>query len=136
MLQVGHDRLMFYEAHSCGEIVEEPRKAAVVEIDDAEPFSVDQEVCEAQIGMNQAEALALLTVSTHALGERIGDLLQQLSLGIAKSEPGAPVAPEWPCAQHGIKVPGLALEGECPLPRSAVPVQPGGQRAKFEEPGG
>ena len=107
---------MFHEADSRGEIVKEPGKATVVEINDAEPCSIDQQICKAQIGMNQAEPMAWLTVSMDALRQRIGDPLQELLLGIAKSQPGAPVAPQRPRAQHGIEVPGLALEGRCPLP--------------------
>src|SRR5450755_2282719 len=66
ILQLGYDRIMLHEAHGRGEIVEEPGKAAVVEINDAEPCSIDQQICEAQIGMNQAEPVAWLTVSADA----------------------------------------------------------------------
>ena len=59
-LQFGYDRLVFHETHSGGEIIEEPGKAAVVEIDDAEPCAIDQQICEAQIGMDEAEAVAWL----------------------------------------------------------------------------
>src|ERR1700733_11832998 len=86
--------------------------------------------------MNQAEPMVWLTVGADPLGEQIRHPLQNVPLGIAKSRRGAPVAPERPRAQHGLEVPGLALEGGRPLPRSTVLMKPGGQRAKLEEPCG
>src|SRR5258708_37844898 len=67
VLQFGHDRLMFHEADGRGEIVEEPGETTVIEIDDAEPLSVHEKVCKAQVGMNKAKAMALATIGIEPL---------------------------------------------------------------------
>src|SRR5262249_57605413 len=46
---------MLDEADGGGGIVEEPAEAAVVEVDDADVALVNQQVGEAEIGMDQAE---------------------------------------------------------------------------------
>ena len=69
---------MFHEADGRGEIVEEPGETTVIEIDDAEPLSVHEKVCKAQVGMNKAKAMALATIGIEPLRECIGNPLQEL----------------------------------------------------------
>jgi hypothetical protein len=78
VLQIGYDRFVLHEAHGRGEIVEKPGETAVIEIDDAEPFSVDEKICKPQIGMNKAESMMPSAIDTEALRESIGDRLQEL----------------------------------------------------------
>src|ERR1700676_1370456 len=55
-----NDGFMLDETHRGGEIVEQPAETAIVEIDDAQPAAVRQQVGEPQIGMHQTEHIGTL----------------------------------------------------------------------------
>ena len=62
VLQLGHVRVVLDERHRGGEVVHEPGEAAVVEVDHAHVAVVDEQVGEADVGVDEPEALRALPV--------------------------------------------------------------------------
>src|SRR5260370_21191407 len=92
-LQFGNDGLMLDETHGGGEIIKIPGKAAVVEVDDAEPILVHEQVGEAKVSVDEAKSMTLDTVGIEGFGKPVGDPLQKSLVGFLQSQPGAPIPP-------------------------------------------
>src|SRR6266702_401183 len=126
---------MLHEADGGGKVIEEPGKAAIVEVDHTETRAIDEKIGQPQIGVDEAEPVVCVSVGIETLPECVGDPPQQFSAIFAKTKAGVPMAPQRPVAQHCIKVPDLALKVRRLVPSAAVRVKPGADRAAFAEPG-
>ncbi|MGY4178695.1 hypothetical protein ACVIHH_003986 [Bradyrhizobium sp. USDA 4518] len=78
---------------AAAKVIEEPREAAIVEVDDAEPVAFDEQVGEAEVGVNEAKPLLAPSVSLDAPFKFVGDPLQQPAAIVAQAKTGAPVTP-------------------------------------------
>ena len=61
-LEGGDDRGVFVQGDGGCEVVEVPGEAAIVEVDDVHPGAVDEEVGQAHVGVDEAEAVWRLAI--------------------------------------------------------------------------
>ena len=134
-LEGGDDGVVFEEGDGGCEVVEEPGKAAVIEVDDVHGLVVDEEVGQAHVGVDEAEAVWGVAVGLGAaldFGHRAGDGFVAF---LGEADSGLPGPPEFHGAEHGVEVPELAGEGLGAGPGGGVVVEAGGDGAEGVEPG-
>ena len=71
VLPFGQRRVVFDERHRGAEIVEEPTESAIVEVDDRDRGSVDQQVGQPQVGVNQPEPVRSGAIAFQAFAQEL-----------------------------------------------------------------
>lgn len=130
----GRDRVaVFKERDRRAEIVPEPAKSTVIEVDKARHPIFNQQVGQAHVGMDQSEPVPSLSIGRKFCAEREIKGIK-LSTNLAfNSRRSAPVAPNCIRVEHGLCRPDLALKGSRRLPFDNMGMALSGQRAKLNE---
>ena len=101
---------------------------------DREVVGEEQQVGEAQVGVNEAKALWSVAKFFKPLA-RLGHRAVEQPVAITvEAERVLPRSPEVACPMHRFGVPDLPYEALRPLPRFGVLMQPGGQLPQRLEP--
>ncbi|MCY1443074.1 hypothetical protein D9M71_594720 [compost metagenome] len=82
------------EGRGGGHVIEEPAETAVIEIQHLGLAGVDQQVGEAEIGMDKAKAAGVLPVALQALAHQRFGPFDDIQARLLAGETGAPVAPD------------------------------------------
>ena len=112
---------MVVERH--GEVVRVPAEAGVVEVDDVQPFAVDDDVRRMQVGVNQAEDAPVLPVSGEDRVDPVPQGVQPSTLTAVEVRRLPEAAPERLLAHEAVGVEGVSREALRDRPAFSLLVQ-------------
>ncbi len=131
--QLRHVRLVLEEAHRGAGVVQEPAEPGVVEVDDADPAPVHQQVGQPGVRVHQPVPLRPGAERGQPGGEHAVEPAEHLPLGRADPDPVLPASPARRPAERRVVVPAEPGEPGRPGPLPGVPVHPRGDLAQLGE---